>query len=290
MLRIKPYTILIAKNPKPPPGPDWIQQWHGYYHPPELARIKGKKRLNEDRCLYPLTYTGVDTTYGYLEMMGFLSILEFYAGKHFNFVELGAGIGYWCTVLAAVLEYEILPKSPASYRALAVEADPTHYQLAVKCISSQGIDAAVVNKAVTSTIGIGLFSAEDPYLQWGQHLFHSPKKDSIEVETTIIDLLLSNHSFAEVSLVHMDVQAEEINVVKGAQGAIRAGQIQHFIIEVHDKHNNWTIGNRLKDLLCPSYNLIVDLPRYKTVRFDNFPNPIFGEAGIQIWQLKGLND
>jgi FkbM family methyltransferase len=215
--------------------------------------------------------------YGYLEMMGFLSILECYDGRHFNFLELGAGIGYWCTVLAAVIEYGILPKHPVSYRSLAVEAESTHYQLAIKNISAQDINATVVNKAVTNTIGTGLFSTEDPYLRWGQHLLCSwatgqvapelvrevmAEIDSLVddchlvetpfVATTTVDSLLAEYSFDEISLAHLDVQAEEVNVLKGARKAIQNKKIEHFIIEVH----SGAIGNALKKLLFPSYNLI----------------------------------
>ena len=113
-------------------------------------------------------------------------------------------------------------------------------------------------------------------------------KDSVRVQTTTVDQLVSEYGFPDIQLVHMDVQAEEVKVIEGAWETIQSGLIQHFIIEVHDRRGAWTLGERLKALLASRYNLIADLPRYTTQEYNGFPEPVWGDAGIQIWQLKGL--
>ena len=244
------------------PGPGWVRQWHGLYLPPAHNYY----------------------SYGYLERFCFLSVVEFFAGKHMTLFELGAGRADWCMALAGMVRFGTLPGAPASYRALAVEAEPTHFAWCKQCIEAQQVNAVAVHGAAGATVGRCKFlSYGDPLSWFGQRIAQPGEKGTVEVPMYTVDHLRKEYQFETISLVHMDVQGSEADCVRGARQSIAAKRVGFLLIETH----NTKVEGELRGLLSPTHNLVVDLPRDGSLTLPGFSKKVSGKGGgVQLWQKK----
>ncbi len=251
----------------PPPGPNWVSLWHGGYAPPEVN-------------LY---------TSGDLQRFAFVSILRTYEGKHVNLFELGAGYGYWSLALAKISRWPDVNLS--SWRILAVEGEPTHFEWLKKCMAANGITDGVtmVHGAVDGRSGVCRFqNANDPASQFGQRILEEREPGGIEIRAYTIAELMVKYNFCDeqlydVQLIHMDVQGREAAVIGGSLGVM--GQIEHIMIETHSTK----VEEQLKEHLRPTHDLIVELPRFSRIHPPGFSKPIVGHGGgVHLWRRKGL--
>lgn len=261
---LKPWPVKLNRKPDPPPAPGWPRQWHGYYLPPV-------------HNFY---------AYGQLERFAFLSIVARYPGQHVTLFELGAGRADWCMALAGIIKYKLVPEPPASYRALAIEAEPTHFEWCRQVIELQDLNVVPVYGAVCEEVGERFFRIDpDPISSFGQCICGDRGEGSIRVPSYTIDYLRKEHDFPHVNIVHMDVQGAEANCVRGAAESIAADAIDHFLIETHNKR--WEI--ELRELLTPDFDCLVDLPRDTTITVPGLDRACIGKGGgIQAWQRKNL--
>lgn len=264
MIAVKEYPRVKIQQQAPPPSAGWTRQWHGLYTPPTY-------RFH---------------SYGMLERYTFLSILEYYGGKHVNLFELGAGRADWCMALAGAVQYGLVPNPPASYRALAVEAEPTHFGWVKQVIEDQKMNAIPVYGAVSAADGeVNFMTSTDPMAHFGQCILSKHDARGTIVPCHTVDTLREKHGFETIEIVHMDVQGAEADCVRGAKKSLAEGRIAHFLIETHSN----AVEGELKELLEPTHRLIVDLEKGGRLSLPEFSLPIIGKGGgIHLWQKKGL--
>jgi len=224
---------------------------------------------------------------GHLELFAFLSLMEYYHGRHVNFFQLGAGLGNWCMALEGITRFKRTP-GPASYRALAAEAEPTHFWWMQECFTLQNVNAIAVEGAVCDRVGTQQFlAATDPLTHYGQHI--ATEKDIqigngvITVQSWTVDHLRGLFDFDRIHIVQMDVQRAEVEVVRGCKDSIAGGAIDFFLIETH----NEKIEMELKGLLSPAYDLAIELPRNGRLELRGFSQPFIGaDGGLHLWKSK----
>ncbi|MDP8207388.1 MAG: FkbM family methyltransferase [Candidatus Electryonea clarkiae] len=219
-----------------------------------------------------------------LELFSVLSILEAYPPQHINMFELGSGRAPWCLTLAGAVRFGFTNPSPTSCRVLALEGEPTHFRWSSEHLYQQNVPAVVVHGAIASKPGTARFiSLGDPADWMGQSI--SSKEGTIEVYTFTIDQLMDAHGFDHLHLVHMDVQGQELEALKGARKALEENTIEHFVIGTHSIE----IEEELKRILSPTHELVVELPQNSTTRIPGIAK-LFRSTGdgVYVWRSKKL--
>ena len=213
--------------------------------------------------------------------------------------ELGAGWGRMCLALAGAIDFKIAPIVPTSYRCLAIEAEPTHYQWIKEHFETQGINGIVIQGAVSNKTGTCRFNASpDPDSCYGQAispLFSSRKLPSIagirniitgrsiKVPKYTVDWLLRKHNFDHIDIVDVDVQGAECEVIAGAAESIKNNLIDYWLIGTHHKNLN----DALRRSLSQKYDLVIDIYPNSMVTVNGF-RPVECHDGIQLYKRKGL--
>jgi FkbM family methyltransferase len=166
-----------------------------------------------------------------LEAFSLMSILEQLGPAPITFFELGSGRAPWCMAVAGAVRFGFVPSPPTSYRLLAVEAEPTHYEWTTEHLSKQSIPAEVVHGAVTGRVGRCRFAATaDPAAHMGQCV---SQDGNIEVPGYTIDSLRESYGFDRISILHMDIQGMEVEAVRGAERSLAEGRIDYVIVGTH---------------------------------------------------------
>jgi len=274
----------------------WEQNWAGYYAMTKCLAQQRKERLEErDNAI---------REEGQMTQTGFgkdclLSVLADIQKPHVNMFELGAGWGRMCLETAGVIDYRLIPVTPVSYRCLAVEGEPTHYQWAKEHFDIQNINGAVVLGAVSNKNGSCWFNTgPSPDSCYGQamesfvsrrklpkikNLYNIIKKGIIKIPMYTVDHLIQRYSFDHVDFVHMDVQGAEYKVILGAAESIKNDLIDHLWIGTH--HNE--MNDELRRLLSPKFDLIIDIYPRSIGKVDGF-TPVRCHDGIQIYKRKNI--
>jgi FkbM family methyltransferase len=230
----------------------------------------------------------------------FLSILADIKRKHVNMLEVGTGWGHWCLALASVIDNRIIPVTPASYRCLAIEAEPTHYQWAKEHFKAQNIDGTVIHAAVSNKNDRCRFSVyHAPDSCYGQaisfpissqgfestimSLFSLISAKTINIPMYTVDHLIQTYKFDHVDIIDMDVQGAEYKVMLGAAESIKNDLIDYLKIGTHHRKLNDT----LRELLSPKFDLIIDIYPNSVAPVNGFA-PIRCQDGIQLYKRKLL--
>lgn len=287
-----------VKTPQtqPPHDEGWQPTWHGYY---EMAKCVSPERRAEwverDRA----TRAEGMVTETEFEQDCFLSMLADIKGKQVNMFELGAGWGRMCLALAGVIDHRVIPLTPVSYRCLAVEGEPTHYQWLKEHFVTQKLSGITVYGAVSGKSGTCHFATgQEPDSQYGQTmtpvfnryripsiggLLYILTKKTAKVPVYTIDQLIKAYAFNHVDIVDMDVQGAEYEVALGAAESIKNDLIDYWLIGTHDRKLN----DALRDLLSPKFDLIVDIYPRSVGKVNGFA-PIKVEDGIQLYRRKDM--
>jgi len=230
----------------------------------------------------------------------FLIALADIKGKHVNMFELGAGWGRMCLTLAGAIDYGVIPLTPVSYRCLAVEGEPAHYQWAKEHFEIQDINCCtVVHGAVADKNGSCRFPVDaSPNSCYGQavhglmrsrkipgirSLYSLITKKTIKIPMFTVDQLIQTYEFDHVDIIQMDVQGAEYKVMLGAAEAIRNDVIDYLLISVHQRELN----DALRQLLSPKFDLIVNIYPNSVGTVDGFA-PIKCHDGIQLYKRKDM--
>ena len=287
-----------VKTPQtqPPQSEGWQPTWHGYY---EMAKCESPERKTEyaerDRAIHA---EGMMTEADF-ERDCFLSVLADIKREHVNMFELGAGWGRMSLALAGVVNYGLIPLTPLSYRCLAVEGEPTHYQWLKEHFEMQKINGIVVHGAVSNKNGTCHFSADSsPDSCYGQainpllsrrkipsigNLRNLITKKTIKIPAYTIDKLIQTYGFDHVDIIDIDVQGTEYEAMLGAADSIRNDLIDYMLIGTHHRELN----NALRRLLSPKFDLIVDIYPNSVATVNGFA-PVKCEDGIQLYQRKNI--
>ena len=228
-----------------------------------------------------------------------LSILADIKKSHVNMFELGAGWGRLCLEIAGAVDFHVIECAPKSYRCLAVDAEPRHYQWLQEHFQAQDINGVTVFGAVSTKNGSCRFDASSsPDAEYGQAIspvigrrglpsIHGIRKiiarKTVKVPMYTLGSLAKEYSFDHIDIVQMDVQGAEYDVLSGAIDCIDEGIVDYFLINIHLDEYSKTIPA----ILGEKYNLIVDLKRASTGTVPGFP-PIQCHDGIQLYKRKSL--
>jgi FkbM family methyltransferase len=161
----------------------------------------------------------------YFEWIDLLESIDS-AKNTFTMLELGAGYGRWTARGAAAVRQRGL-----SYRFVAVEAEPTHFQWLRQNLQDNGIDLArcrLVHAAVTAKDGKVCFDAGDPAGSYGRAIGGNTEIDAISLPTLLLPL-------DRVDLVDIDVQGAELDVLASAAGPLNQ-KVRRVHLETHSDH------------------------------------------------------
>ncbi len=280
---------------QPPEDEGWEQGWYGYYW---MTKCWSQQRRTEFAERTHAIQAKGEVSERQFEQDCFLSVLADIKRKHVNMLELGAGWGDWCLALAGVINYRVVPVTPVSYRCLAVEGEPTHYQWTKEHFEVQNINGTVVHGAVFSRNGRCQFSASPaPDSSYGQAItshklsvresvrsfYNFIFKRTIEIPTYTVDYLIQTYGFDHVDIIDMDVQGAEYEVALGAAESIKNDLIDYLSIGTHHRKLN----DKLRQLLSPKFDLIVDIYPNSVATVDGFA-PIRCQDGIQLYKRKNM--
>jgi FkbM family methyltransferase len=276
-LSIKERTVEHLPPFDPPEQTGWERAWHGYYYKAATLRkaSRGRCRGFFDREEYHETA---------LEAFALMSVLEEIGPNPITFFELGAGRAPWCMAVAGVVRFGLVPSPPISYRLLAVEAEPAHYEWGREHLLSQDIAAEFVYGAVTGDVGVCRFDAStDPVEHMGQAV---RTNGNIEVPCFTIDHLRESHGFDRIDLVHMDIQGMEVEAVRGAKRSLAEQRIDYLIVGTHGRSREYEVAR----IMAATHDLIVELPADGSLRLEGFTKPFHstGGDGVQVYRRKRL--
>jgi len=273
---LKEYVPEVTIDFDPPQSKGWERQWHGYYQMTKTSTDQNRAKMER---IFPEDHYNNFA----LEIFCFLSVLGEIGNGHVNFFELGSGRAPWCMALAGACRFNLTANSLSSYRALALEAEPTHYRWSHGHLSKQNINAVAVWGAVGSTLGCCSFMANtDPAAHMGQAVRDD---GNIVVPCYTIDLLRETFFFDRIHLMHMDVQGMECEALKGAKESLAKGLIDYIIIGTHGQQ----IEQQLKSLLLDTHDLVVELPTRGVLNIPGFKKQFRSlDDGVHLYRRRGL--
>ncbi|MHC4697376.1 MAG: FkbM family methyltransferase [Planctomycetota bacterium] len=218
-----------------------------------------------------------------LEAFALMSILEEIGPEPVTFFELGSGRAPWCMAVAGAVRFGFVLDPPRSYRLLAVEAEPTHYEWTTEHLSKQSIPAQVVHGAVTDRVGRCRFRADtDP----ADHMGQSVGADgNLEVPSFTIDYLRETYGFERIHIIHMDIQGMEIAALRGARESLGEDRIDYLIIGTHGEHDE----RELRRVTAATHDLVVELPVGRSLALPGISKPFRSSGdGVQVYRRRGL--
>lgn len=275
-LRIKEHRFDGAVPLAPPEPTGWERAWHGFYQMKKTTNDKTREIFQEMFQQDP--YDAF-----VLEAFSLMSILEEIGPEPITFFELGSGRAPWCMAVAGAVRLGFVPDPPRSYRLLAVEAEPAHYEWTTEHLSKQSIPAQVVRGAVTDRVGLCRFRADtDP----ADHMGQSVGADgNIEVPSFTIDHLRESHGFGRVDIIHMDIQGMEVAALHGARESLGEERIDYLIIGTHGEYEE----GELRRIMAATHDLVVELPAGGSLTLPGISRPFRSSGdGVHVYRRKLL--
>ncbi len=273
-MQLKTFTVETPKT-LPPEREGWIRYWHGYH---QMRKVK-----TEDKRQHDMEDDIVARERGCLserevEIQIFLNMLHDMEDDTVQMFELGAGRGDWCLALAGVVDHQIIPLIPKSYRCLALEGEPYHYAWTRQHFEAQKINGVAVHGAISDKNGSIRFRASKaPDESYGQGI--DLEKGNIEVPAYTIDTLMEQHGFDHLTCIHMDVQGAELDALKGGEKALREGRIDYLQIGTHGGD---PLDEEMIKFLGPDYEVLFRVPA-AVGQVDTFFGPAwFPKDGIML--------
>ena len=241
---------------RPPP-------WEGNHHP-SLLRIEPWK--GEVSGNYSVDFLGVrtdpkfrghfnpspkgflETAYpepdqSYFEYIFLLESIASATGPIYTILELGAGYGYWLVSASEAVRI----RSDLSPCLVGVEMEAARYRWMLEHFKNNGLDPGdhhLLQAAVSDHDGMSSYQAEEHEGEdYGLSLSKmSSSNRSVQVPCTRLGPILDLH--AQVDLLHMDIQGEELRVIQDARSEIN-DKVGHLVIGTH----SGSIHRRIRALL-----------------------------------------
>ena len=246
----KKWGDIKAEQSSPPEKTGWEPRWYGYWEMEKTISKEFREFCEKIRnCPQGLPEEE-------LEKQCFLSIINEIKDSQIKMFELGAGVGRESLALAGVVDFNLIPSVKGkTYRCLAVEAEPTHYNWIVEHFRKQNINGEAVHGAVSDKSGYVNFDTSlDPASFYGQAVVEG---EGYRVRSFTVDELIEKYNFPKVNLVHTDVQGNELRAVLGAQKSIEKGLIDYWFIGTHERYLEEEIMSFTKDF----YDVILHIPQ-----------------------------
>lgn len=147
------------------------------------------------------------------------------AKDQFVMMELGAGWGRWTARGAAAAT-----QLGVSYRLVAVEAEPTHFEWMVQNLRDNGVvmeNCRLLRAAVTGKDGTVGFHVGDAADSYGQSIGGASEVVAVSLATLLEPLVL-------VDLIDMDVQGAELEILAAAVSPLQM-KVRRVHVETHSK-------------------------------------------------------
>jgi len=266
-----------------PPDPEgWQRLWHGFF---QLEHVRSPEQRQQTALAHTPPVDREVLNMRDVETQLLLNMVLDIRKQEITMFELGAGRGDWCLTLAGVIEHRLIPCMARSYRCLAIEGEPTHYEWTRTHFEKQHVNAVAVHGAVTAHDGSVRFDATtDPASHYGQAI--DERRGNLTVPAYTVDTLMAEHGFEHVDIVHLDVQGEEYNALVGAERALAENRIDYVLVASHDREMDF--HETIPALLAPDFDILFDV-RPKA----GIANTVFGEAffpshGLLVLKRKAL--
>lgn len=262
----------------------WKPCWYGLARVNESFSDKSWARfkLAEDEA-HKLGYLGERE----LEVDLMLSILDDIKKESIVFVELGAGYADWCMAVNGVIKNKVVKIKEA--QCFAVEAEPQHFEWAVKHFDKWKINGKVIQCAISDKNGWCDFALDkDASSNYGQSVTYSDallrtasnllRRKSISVPCYTLDALVAKYDIKHIDYIDMDIQGNELRAINGAMESIKNGMIDYWKIGTHAiKYND-----KIKELLSPYYDLVLNVYPYSVGGVSGLKAKV--EDGIQVYK------
>jgi len=197
---------------------------------------------------------------GYFELVAVLeSVVEARQSERYTIIELGAGFGPW--LVTAHRARALLGGRPA--RLVGLEMVPEHFAWLHEHLRRNAIDPSehtLIQAAVSDDERGGAFLVEnDPDSDFGQTLRRAGAADArtgdvVAVRTVTLRSLLGE--LDRVDLLHIDVQGEELRVLRHALGDVTR-RVRRMVVATHSR----SIHRRLGELLrSAGWQTVWDFP------------------------------
>jgi len=151
---------------------------------------------------------------------GWLTRLIGEAPEECVFADVGAGIGYY-----SILAQKLKPNA----HIFAVEPLPAHIE---SCAQNFALNDAhgIALRGVAIAAQAGTVKFEDH--RFGSRIAQPGDKNLLQVEAVTLDSFLETIG-TPVSVMKMDIQGEELNVLQSARTALAAGRILSIVVGTH---------------------------------------------------------
>jgi len=186
----------------------------------------------------------------YFELIFVLqSVLDAAEQERFTMLELGAGYGPWMVTAAQAMR----ASANRPLRLIGVEMVPQHYEWMHAHFRNNGLDPArhkLIRAAMSDRAGAGAFlPEEDREWDYGQRLVDRgasgrPAGDPYRVDCILLSELLGE--LDRVDLLHVDIQGEELRVLREARGEL-SRRVRRLIVATHSRR----IHRELRSLMDP---------------------------------------
>jgi len=287
-LELKKYEF-----PNPVEEHGWIKDWHGNHRLIECLNkdfndMLSKRELEcENRWHIPERI---------FERYVMASIIESFEEPRVNFVEIGAGYGEWCMAFDGLINHTLLDGVVLACDCIAIEPEPVHFGWLKEHFEVNGINGQTYKAVVSDTVGrTCITKSKKPDYDYGQGMVNSGvslktlyglfkwlKGDVYRVDSITMDSMFLSFPNPNINLVHIDVQGAEDKVLNGAQGMIKNGLIDYFMIGTHSdaKHD------KVKAILDGRYVFVVDIKPNSTG--ETSIGDVEVQDGILVCERKGI--
>jgi hypothetical protein len=261
---------------------EWQQLWSGNFCSKKFTStnfvntVRAQKNYEKDQPALDVISESA------FEACCYLSILKHTMSEEITFVELGAGWGGQLTNVEGAVKYNLVDTAVKSMRVLAVEAEPTHFKWLQETLSFNKIEGTAVFGAVSDKIGFVPFTANvAPGDSYGQAIRPT---GNIQVPCYTLDYLVNIFKVDHINILSMDVQGEELLVLKGSVECIKNKVIDYAVIGTHKKELN----QQIKDFLKDDFDCIIDYERASGLyTFEGFTKQVyFPQDGIMVLKRK----
>ena len=273
-MKLKKFSI-VNPGTEPPEEKGWIPWNYGMW---KLRKVAIPSRWERESKPTKKEYM---SSWDF-EVQLFLNLLiNIKKKKNANLFELGAGTGDWSLTLAGVYRRDLVPLKFKTYRILAVEAEPSHYEWTREHFKKQGIRGDVVHGAVLDYNGTCKFaSTGNPAASYGQRI---DPRGNLEVPCYTFDKLVEDYKYKEIDIVQMDLQGFEGKVIKGIKKS--KDIVDYWMIGTHGK----SLNKEIKGILV-NCEVIVDWDCLKKPKIEDTEvgKVNRSEDGILLLKRKGI--
>ncbi len=214
------------------------------------------------RC-YPDSHSAAAVLYCGLYDYDEMNFLLRYLRDEDSFLDIGANVGVYTLMAASkiksgsIYSFEVLPKN---YNRLEENVDLNQFQHVkpYKLAVSDFTGTTALNLAGGDSMPFITLTATD---------------NTITVPTDMLDNLLQNKSFANLTLAKMDIEGAEILAFKGATSLLKQQRPYVWILEINDAVNNFgyhkqDVADFLQDYGYHLYNYDADTNKLDAVTLD----------------------